>query len=211
MVELEFGFLQGQLEERKRRLEAVIASTPRNSGVADLLRDVDAALDRMAEGTYGLCLECNDSVETERLFADPLVQYCLDHLTRLQRAALQRDLDLASQVQRNLLPQKDLCVGGWETSYHFAPDRTGQRGLLRLDPVRWAASVPFGRRFRQGRGRFHVDGTASRLVPQLDGDVVAAGSNCHARQSILLRECAGGTVCDSGVWAGEAKRGSGNP
>jgi sigma-B regulation protein RsbU (phosphoserine phosphatase) len=121
MVELEFGFLQGQLEERKRRLEAVIASTPRNSGVADLLRDVDSALDRMAEGTYGLCLECNDSVETERLFADPLVQYCLDHLTRLQRAALQRDLDLASQVQRNLLPQKDLCVGGWETSYHFAP------------------------------------------------------------------------------------------
>ena len=38
-----------------------------------------------------------------------------------QRAALQRDLDLASQVQRNLLPQKGLRVGCWETSYHFAP------------------------------------------------------------------------------------------
>jgi len=49
------------------------------------------------------------------------VQYCLDHLTRKERAALQRDLDLASQMQRNLLPQKGLCVGGWETSYHFAP------------------------------------------------------------------------------------------
>jgi sigma-B regulation protein RsbU (phosphoserine phosphatase) len=39
----------------------------------------------------------------------------------LERAALQRDLDLASQVQRNLLPQKGLRVGGWETSYHFEP------------------------------------------------------------------------------------------
>jgi sigma-B regulation protein RsbU (phosphoserine phosphatase) len=50
-----------------------------------------------------------------------LVQYCLDHLSQPERAALQRDLDLASQVQRNLLPQKGLRVGGWDTSYHFAP------------------------------------------------------------------------------------------
>jgi sigma-B regulation protein RsbU (phosphoserine phosphatase) len=121
MATLETGFLREQLEERKRRLEAAFASAPRNSGLANLLREVDSALDRMAEGTYGLCLECHESVEQDRLLADPLVRYCLDHLTQLERAALQRDLDLASQVQRNLLPQKGLCVGGWETSYHFAP------------------------------------------------------------------------------------------
>ena len=121
MAMLEVGFLQEQLEERKRRLEVAVASAPQNSGLASLLREVDSALDRMAEGTYGLCLECHDSVEQDRLLADPLVRYCLDHLTQLERAALQRDLDLASQVQRNLLPQKGLRVGGWETSYHFAP------------------------------------------------------------------------------------------
>ncbi len=121
MATLEVGFLQEQLEERKRRLEVAVASAPQNSGLANLLREVDSALDRMSEGTYGLCLECHDSVEQDRLLADPLVRYCLDHLTQLERAALQRDLDLASQVQRNLLPQKDLRVGGWETSYHFAP------------------------------------------------------------------------------------------
>ncbi|MGO9316218.1 MAG: PP2C family protein-serine/threonine phosphatase [Terracidiphilus sp.] len=60
-------------------------------------------------------------MEQDRLLADPLVRYCLDHLTSLERAALQRDLDLASQVQRKLLPQNGLSVGGWETSYHFAP------------------------------------------------------------------------------------------
>lgn len=52
---------------------------------------------------------------------DPLVCYCLDHLTTPQRDALQRDLDLAAQVQRNLLPQPRLSAGGWDTSYHYAP------------------------------------------------------------------------------------------
>ncbi len=121
MATPEVRFLHGQLEERKRRLEMAIVSAPQNPGLTDLLREVDAALDRMAEGTYGLCLECHETVERDRLLADPLVRYCLDHLNPLQRAALQRDLDLASQVQRNLLPQKGLCVAGWETSYHFEP------------------------------------------------------------------------------------------
>ena len=121
MATLEAGFLQSQLEERKRRLEVAVASAPRNSDLVSLLREVDSALDRMAEGVYGLCLECHESVEQDRLLADPLVRYCLDHLTQHERAALQRDLDLASQVQRNLLPQNGLHVGGWETSYHFAP------------------------------------------------------------------------------------------
>lgn len=121
MATLEVGFLHGQLEDRKRRLEMAVASAPQNSELAKLLREVDSALERMAEGTYGLCLECHESVERERLLADPLVQYCLDHLTRHERVALQRDLDLASRVQRNLLPQNGLRVGGWATSFHFAP------------------------------------------------------------------------------------------
>src|ERR1017187_1418710 len=121
MATLEAGFLQSQLEERKRRLEVAVASAPRNSDLVSLLREVDSALDRMAEGVYGLCLECHESVEQDRLLADPLVRYCLDHLTQHERAALQRDLNLASHVQRNLLPQNGLSVGGWETSYHFAP------------------------------------------------------------------------------------------
>jgi sigma-B regulation protein RsbU (phosphoserine phosphatase) len=118
---LEVGFLQNQLEGRKRRLEMAVASAPQNTDLVSLLREVDSALDRMVEGTYGLCLECHESVEQDRLLADPLVRYCLDHLTQHERAALQRDLDLASQVQRNLLPENGLRVGGWETSYHFAP------------------------------------------------------------------------------------------
>jgi sigma-B regulation protein RsbU (phosphoserine phosphatase) len=121
MATLEISFLNNQLEERKRRLEAAIALAPQNAGLASLLREVDSALERMDKGSYGLCEECHEPVEQDRLMSDPLVRYCLDHLTEPQRAALQRDLDLASEVQRKLLPQPGLRAGGWETSYHYAP------------------------------------------------------------------------------------------
>jgi sigma-B regulation protein RsbU (phosphoserine phosphatase) len=121
MATLEIAFLQNQLEDRKRKLEDAMALAPQNVGFAGLLHEVDSALERMVKGNYGLCEECHAPVEEDRLLADPLVRYCLDHLTQPQRAALQRDLDLASQVQRNLLPQPNLRAGNWETSYHYAP------------------------------------------------------------------------------------------
>jgi sigma-B regulation protein RsbU (phosphoserine phosphatase) len=121
MATLEVTFLHSQLEDRKRRLEAAIALAPEKAGFAGLLREVDAALERMDQGNYGLCEECHESIEQDRLLADPLTCYCLDHLNDSQRSALQRDLDLASEVQRNLLPQSDLSAGGWQSSYHYAP------------------------------------------------------------------------------------------
>ena len=121
MATLEVTFLHSQLEDRKRRLEEAMALAPQNAGFAGLLREVDSALHRMEKGSYGLCEECHESIEQDRLLADPLVRYCLDHLTQPQRAALQRDLDLASEVQRKLLPQPNLRAGNWETSYHYAP------------------------------------------------------------------------------------------
>jgi phosphoserine phosphatase RsbU/P len=121
MATVEMDFLRGQLEERKSRLQTVLARTPGDANLNALLREVDSALDRFAAGTYGLCEGCHDSVECDRLLADPLLRYCLDHLTELERAALQRDLDLASEMQRGLLPPTDLTVHGWETSYHYAP------------------------------------------------------------------------------------------
>ena len=121
MATLEVTFLQNQLEQRKRRLEQAIALTPLNGSLAGLLREVDSALDRMGKGTYGICEECHEPVEQDRLLTDPLVRYCLDHLSDSQRNALQHDLDLAAQVQLNLLPKLHLRAGAWETCYHYAP------------------------------------------------------------------------------------------
>jgi sigma-B regulation protein RsbU (phosphoserine phosphatase) len=121
MATLEVTFLHNQLEERKRRLEQAIALAPLNGSLAGLLREVDSALDRMGKGTYGICEECHEPVEQDRLLTDPLVRYCLDHLSDSQRNALQHDLDLAAQVQLNLLPKPHLRAGAWETCYHYAP------------------------------------------------------------------------------------------
>jgi phosphoserine phosphatase RsbU/P len=125
MATAEMSFLRGQLEERKHRLETVLkrapGDAPNEAKLAGLLREVDAALSRFDAGTYGLCETCHDSVEADRLLADPLLRYCLDHLTEQERTALQRDLDLASELQRGLLPAADLAAHGWETSYHYAP------------------------------------------------------------------------------------------
>lgn len=121
MAAAETDFLHRQLEERKRRLETVLKQTSDDANVEALLREVDSALDRFAAGTYGVCEMCDDTVEPDRLLADPLIRYCLGHLTGHQLEELQRDLDLASDLQRGLLPPVDLKVAGWETSYHYAP------------------------------------------------------------------------------------------
>jgi RNA polymerase-binding protein DksA len=73
-----------------------VAGAVRDSGdeaVADLIADVDqaevtrdlgelheleAALKRIADGTYGLCLDCGDDIAVERLRAQPAAARCVD-------------------------------------------------------------------------------------------------------------------------------------
>jgi RNA polymerase-binding transcription factor DksA len=42
------------------------------------LRDVDAALRRLAEGTYGICTDCGAEIGFERLHAEPEAARCVD-------------------------------------------------------------------------------------------------------------------------------------
>lgn len=121
MATQEVAFLHRQLEERKRRLEGAISLVPQNASLDGLLREVDSALERMVNGTYGLCQVCHEPIEHDRLLANPLLCNCLPHLSDSEVGALQRDLELAAQVQHNLLPLAGLRAGGWETNYHYAP------------------------------------------------------------------------------------------
>lgn len=47
-------------------------------GAHDLteLRQIDAALDRISEGTYGECAKCGDAISAERLHAVPATPLC---------------------------------------------------------------------------------------------------------------------------------------
>jgi phosphoserine phosphatase RsbU/P len=113
--------LRTQLVTRQHKLQNAVASFPGRSDLASLLHEVDAALSRMDLGSFGLCEVCHEPIERERLAADPLVRFCLDHLTAPQQRALEQDLDLAARIQSALLPKAGLVHGGWQTAFHFQP------------------------------------------------------------------------------------------
>ena len=121
MATVEQGFLQTQLEERRHRLQHALEAAPSDAALQNLLQQVDSALERMGRGTYGICESCHEPIEKDRLLADPLLCYCLDHLTPGQRRELEQDLELAAKVQRGLLPPQDLKWSGWEVHYHYEP------------------------------------------------------------------------------------------
>jgi phosphoserine phosphatase RsbU/P len=114
------AYFREQLQERRDKLAQVDSQPGRNPQFQGLLRQVDAALERMENGSFGLCEVCHDPIETDRLLADPLLCFCLDHLTTDQQRALEADLGLAAKIQGVLLPQKQIQWAGWEASYHYA-------------------------------------------------------------------------------------------
>lgn len=44
---------------------------------SQLLRQVKAALQRMEDGTYGICLHCEEEISIKRLHAVPWAAYCI--------------------------------------------------------------------------------------------------------------------------------------
>jgi sigma-B regulation protein RsbU (phosphoserine phosphatase) len=115
------ALMQEQLEIRRVQLRSALDRPGATRQLHALLTEVDAALGRLAAGTFGRCETCGDPIESERLLADPTLRFCLDHLTATQQAVLERDLALASTVQQGLLPSPALDVGPWEFAYRYVP------------------------------------------------------------------------------------------
>jgi len=113
-------YFQSELTARRTRLQ--------NSGASDatgvlshLLAEVDRALQRLESGGFGLCETCHDPIEQDRLLADPLTCFCLDHLTELEQRALEQDLEMAARIQSGLLPRLDGQFRPWDVHYSFEP------------------------------------------------------------------------------------------
>jgi sigma-B regulation protein RsbU (phosphoserine phosphatase) len=124
MAEVAEPYLREQLEKRRNELKSAISSPAPAMPVApllDLLSEVDSAMQRMEQGTYGICEVCHDPVEKDRLLADPLTRLCIDHLTHEEQRALERDVELASSIQRGLLPQSDVRFRDWQIHYLYNP------------------------------------------------------------------------------------------
>ncbi len=117
-------YIREQLEKRRQELTAAMAATAGAVEIdpfQDLLHEVGSAIERIDDGTFGICDECHDTIEKDRLIADPLVRLCLDHLRGDGRRALERDIELAARIQRGLLPQADVRFRDWRVQYQYNP------------------------------------------------------------------------------------------
>jgi RNA polymerase-binding protein DksA len=77
-VEFEQGFADsGQATAEKARILSIA------EGIVESLHEVDAALERIAKGTYGRCESCGAEIPRERLDARPVARLCVDCKQRL--------------------------------------------------------------------------------------------------------------------------------
>jgi DnaK suppressor protein len=49
------------------------------------IRDIDAALERIARGAYGICVRCEEPIEPRRLAVRPFSRYCIDCKTEVEK------------------------------------------------------------------------------------------------------------------------------
>ena len=119
MANDKYAHLREQLLKRHERLETAIEKSKGDENLANLLYEVDMALEKIEKGTYGLCETCHEPIEHERIAVDPIIRNCIDHLMPSEQRALEYDLDLAYQVQNALLPRQNLTFGDWTTAYHY--------------------------------------------------------------------------------------------
>ena len=115
------SMLYEQLLDRQQRLRDAEFENLVAADVSRLLGEVDEALTRFNKGTFGLCEECHDPIEPERLIADPLIKLCLGDLTQKQLDAIQEDLQLAAEIQKRLLPKSNFSSEFLDADFAYQP------------------------------------------------------------------------------------------
>lgn len=110
-----------QLAERRERLQAMARARPHDERLSWLLGEVDAALDRLSAGSFGLCETCHEAIEPEHLDCNPISRFCLEHLSPPEQRALEEDMEAAARIQRALLPRQATAAPGWDLAFAFEP------------------------------------------------------------------------------------------
>lgn len=127
-------YLQQELNVRRVRLEAAIRTGGEEARLVSLIEEVDAALRRMTDGSYGMCEVCHETVEPDRLLCDPLLRTCLDHLTTGERRDLERDLSVYTSRTIDLDPGDGIVLytDGLSEASNAAGDDYGMGRLTRM-------------------------------------------------------------------------------
>ena len=87
----------------------------------DTISQVDAALARMEDGTYGVCVECKEPIPFERLEAIPYTEYCVEH-------SVDKNIPMDRPVEEAvILPPVDNSFSGREADDSLQDDEDSFR------------------------------------------------------------------------------------
>lgn len=97
MVETELAH-GDQLDMAGSASEHEMSMTMRHR-ITEELRLIDEAIEKLHNGTYGICDNCEENIESKRLKARPFVQYCLECQEEMEREG--EDLKTAGEKKQD--------------------------------------------------------------------------------------------------------------
>jgi sigma-B regulation protein RsbU (phosphoserine phosphatase) len=120
------------LQAKQANISNWISSTPAEkrqlalgfqdeTAVTEHLQVIETAIQEVETGSLGLCDVCHQQVDSELLQVDYTQCVCLEHLSAQEVRGLESELELASTVQRSLLPQQAPQIPGLEISAFSRP------------------------------------------------------------------------------------------
>ena len=115
--------IQKGLAETRENLAHWIEATPApkkavqccsegDTTVVEHMHVIDRSLERIADGTFGICEICHEPVDDALLKMDYTATVCLGHFSEQELRQLESELELSQVVQRGLLPQHAPVIPG---------------------------------------------------------------------------------------------------
>jgi sigma-B regulation protein RsbU (phosphoserine phosphatase) len=114
--------------------------------VEDHLQVIDESLQKIEDGTFGICEICHEAVDDELLTMDYTATVCLGHYSEEELRQLESELELSQVVQRALLPQQAPNIPGLNVAafshpaqivsgdyFDFVPFKDGGHGFIMAD------------------------------------------------------------------------------
>jgi phosphoserine phosphatase RsbU/P len=95
--------------------------TANETAVQAELDVIDHSLEKMEEGTYGICEICHEAVDSELLQMDFTATVCLGHYTEQELRQLENELELSQVVQRALLPAHVPSIPSYDVAAFSRP------------------------------------------------------------------------------------------
>src|SRR5262245_2432424 len=123
MMKTQFEDIQMALQETRENLEQWVAATPHEKRQTQLglendrcveehLHVINESLEKIEEGTFGICEVCHENMDAELLQMDYTAAVCLGHFTDEELRQLENELELSQVIQRGLLPQQVPSIDG---------------------------------------------------------------------------------------------------